>query len=132
MQSCGLWDAILQRAQRGDLAIFGTCAGAILLAKDIAGKNPPKGSGLIDMTVDRNAYGSQLHNFDAEIDIQGIGLVRGAFIRAPKITRTGKEVKILASYEDSSVLVQQGRFLAGTFHPEARGESAVHRLFLEM
>ena len=132
MQSCGLWDGILQCAQRGDLAIFGTCAGAILLATDIIGKNSPQGLGLIDMTIDRNAYGSQLQSFDADIALQGIGLVRGVFIRAPKIIKVAKGVEILALHEGSPVFVRQERFLACTFHPEARGESAVHRIFLGM
>ncbi len=132
MQSCGLWDAISERFQSGDLAVFGTCAGAILLAADIIGKHSPKGLGLIDMTIDRNAYGSQLQSFDAEIDLQDAGRVHCAFIRAPKITRVAKDVEILASHEGHPVIVAQGRCLACTCHPEARGESAVHRMFLGM
>ncbi len=132
MQSCGVWDYILQRAQSGDLAVFGTCAGAILLAGEIIGKNSPTGLGLIDMTIDRNAYGSQLQSFDADVAIQKIGLVHGVFIRAPKITHTGKDVEILGSHEGNPVVVRQGRFLACTFHPEARGERAVHTMFLGM
>ncbi|MBM3227913.1 pyridoxal 5'-phosphate synthase glutaminase subunit PdxT [Candidatus Peribacteria bacterium] len=130
MQSCGLWDCILDRAQKGDLAIFGTCAGAILLASEIHGKNAPPSLGLVDMTIDRNAYGSQLQSFHADMDLSTMGRVQCAFIRAPKIIRTGKAVETLATYEGNPVLVTQGRFLASTFHPEARGERAVHRMFM--
>ena len=84
------------------------------------------------MTVDRNAYGTQLQSFHADIVASGIGTIPVAFIRAPKIMRVGKNVGILASYEGAPVLVRQGRFLASTCHPEVRGEVAIHRYFLNM
>ncbi len=132
LTSSGIREPLLKRANAGDLAIFGTCAGAILLAKEILGTNAPEGLGLMDITVDRNAYGTQLHSFEAELAVEGIGPIPVAFIRAPKITRVGNDVAILASYEGAPVLLQQGRFLACTCHPEVRGESAVHRVFLSM
>src|SRR3990167_4012427 len=132
LTSSGIRDPLIQRANAGDLAIFGTCAGAILLAKEILGKNTPEGLGLMDISVDRNAYGTQLHSFEAEIAIEGIGSVPVAFIRAPKITRVGNGVDILASYEGMPVLVRQGRCIASTCHPEVRGEAALHRYFLDM
>lgn len=130
--SSGIRPELLKKMEQGTLAIFGTCAGAILLAKEIHGKNSPEGLGLIDMTVDRNAYGTQLHSFHADIAVTGIGTISVAFIRAPKITRVGKDVEILASYEGMPILVRQGRFLACACHPEVRGETAIHRYFLSM
>lgn len=132
LTSSGIRPAILKRATEGTLAIFGTCAGAILLAQEILGKNAPEELGLIDMTIDRNAYGTQLQSFHADIVVTDIGTVPVAFIRAPKITRVGKDVEILASCDGNPVLVRQGRFLASTCHPEVRGEAAVHRYFLNM
>lgn len=132
LRSSGILPALMDRAHRGMLAIFGTCAGAILLAKEIIGKNAPEGLGLIDVTVDRNAYGTQLQSFHADITVQKIGIIPVAFIRAPKITRVGKDVEILASHEGTPVLVRQGRFLASACHPEVLGETAMHRYFLNI
>lgn len=132
MRSSGLWNSVRDRAAAGDLAIFGTCAGAILLARDIQGKNAPQGLGLMDITIDRNAYGSQMQSFDVKVNIAGAESVHGAFIRAPKITRVGSAVHTLACHDGSPVLVRQGRMLAGTFHPEARGECTLHKMFLVM
>lgn len=132
LDSTGLRAAILERAKKGTLPIFGTCAGAILLASQILGKNSPQGLGLIAMTVDRNAYGTQEQSFHADIDVKGIGMVPVAFIRAPKITNVGDGVEVIASYEGVPVLVRQGEFLAATCHPEVRGETSIHKLFLAM
>ena len=132
LKSSGILPTLVDRAHTGSLAIFGTCAGAILLAKDIVGKNAPEGLGLIDMTIDRNAYGTQLQSFHADISVPSIGMVPVAFIRAPKITRVGKDATILASYEGMPVLVRQGKFLASACHPEVRGETALHRYFMNM
>lgn len=112
------------------LFVYGTCAGAIVLAKKVTGKNPPRSLGLIDITIDRNAYGTQLDSFEANIRVKGIrDKIPASFIRAPKITRVGKDVEILAEHKGIPVLVRQGRVLAGTFHPEVRGHHAIHRMF---
>lgn len=132
LTSSGIRKPLVERAQRGDFAVFGTCAGAILLAKDIVGKHAPEELGLMDISVDRNAYGTQLQSFHADIAVTGIGTIPVAFIRAPKITRVGKDVEILASFEGVPVLVRQGRFLASACHPEVRGEGGVHRMFVGM
>ena len=116
--------------------VFGTCAGAILLAKEV--QNPSQESfGVIDLTVERNAYGRQLDSRVASIhpnaDFQqrtGVGDVEAVFIRAPIIRRTGPGVKVLAQYEGDPVLVEQGRHLVATFHPELTQDSRVHQLFL--
>jgi 5'-phosphate synthase pdxT subunit len=116
------------------LPVFGTCAGAIILAKVIAGEkkgieNPVP---LIDMTIERNAYGRQRESFEDEISIKGFSKpFHAVFIRAPKIVSTGKEVEVLGEHEGSPVLVRQGRALASTFHPELTKDIRVHRYFVE-
>ncbi len=129
---------IIKRIQRGStdpqpLFVYGTCAGAIVLSKKVTGKNAPRSLGIIDITIDRNAYGTQLESFETEIRVKGIsGKIPVSFIRAPKITRVGKDVEILAEHGGIPVLVRQGRVLVGTFHPEVRADARVHQLFLEM
>lgn len=113
------------------LIVYGTCAGAIVLAKKVTGKNALASLGLIDITIDRNAYGTQLDSFEAKLRIKGIReSIPVSFIRAPKITRVGRGVEILAEYKGDPVLVRQGNILLSTFHTEVRGEVAIHRLFL--
>jgi 5'-phosphate synthase pdxT subunit len=112
--------------------LFGTCAGAILLAREVRGPAQPS-LGLIDATIDRNAYGRQIDSFETELELPGRDApVRAAFIRAPRFAALGPDVEVLARHEGAPVLVRQGRVLAATFHPEITGDPAVHRLFLEM
>ncbi len=113
--------------------IFGTCAGAILLANQVL--NPEQESlGLMDMTVERNAYGrqidSRIEHLPAE-NVGGPGDLEAVFIRAPIIRRVGEGAKVLASYQNDPVLVEQGRHLAATFHPELTPDSRIHKLFLD-
>jgi 5'-phosphate synthase pdxT subunit len=116
--------------------VFGTCAGAILLATDV--QNPAQESfGVVDMTVERNAYGRQIDSRVATIEPgaefqqrAGAGDVEAVFIRAPIIRRTGPGVKVLAEYHGDPVLVEQGNHLIATFHPELTDDARVHRLFL--
>lgn len=112
--------------------VFGTCAGAILLAKEVTGP-PQKSLGAMDITVERNAYGRQL---DSAIEASS-STVPGAplemvFIRAPRITRTGKDVEVLAKRGDDPVLVRQGKRMAATFHPELSADTRVHAEFLSL
>jgi 5'-phosphate synthase pdxT subunit len=116
--------------------VFGTCAGAILLAKEV--RNPEQESlGLVDLTVERNGYGRQVDSRVARIhpdgefeERAGQGDMEAVFIRAPIIRRTGPQVTVLAQYDGDPVLVEQGKHLVATFHPELTGDSRVHRLFL--
>lgn len=111
---------------------FGTCAGAILLAKDV--QNPAQISlGALDITIERNAYGRQLDSaiLIAPTELPG-GPLEMVFIRAPRITRTGPKVERLASREGFPVLVRQGHLLAATFHPELSVDPRVHQLFLRI
>jgi 5'-phosphate synthase pdxT subunit len=112
-------------------SIFGTCAGAILLASEVL--NPHQSSlGLLDIDVERNAYGRQLDSRIARLNPEGLdGDLEAVFIRAPIIRRVGDQVKVLASYQGDPVLVEQGRHLVATFHPELTDDPRIHRMFLE-
>ena len=117
---------------RSGKPIFGTCAGAILLAREVY--NPAQSSlGLIDIAVDRNAYGRQVDSFIAEVEatIEG-GPLEAVFIRAPKIRQIGPAVEVIARLKDEPVLVRDGNILAATFHPELTEDLRAHSLFLEM
>ena len=109
--------------------IFGTCAGAILLASEVT--HPHQESlGLMDLTVERNGYGRQVDSRVAEIDVDG-SKTEAVFIRAPIIRRIGSESHVLATYLDSPVLVEQGRHMVATFHPELTRDASIHRRFVE-
>lgn len=126
-----LGDAIKSFAATGK-PVFGTCAGAILVAREV--NNLPQPSlGLIDITIIRNAYGRQVNSFISQIDttLEG-GPLEAVFIRAPKITRIGDEVITLATHDNEPVMVQQGNILAATFHPELTDDDRAHRLLIEM
>jgi len=112
--------------------VFGTCAGSILLAKEVTG--PEQMSlGVIDMTVRRNAYGRQLESAIITAPTKlGADPLEMVFIRAPKIEQVGKEVEVLAEREGSPVLVRQGKTMAATFHPELSVDKRVHQLFLQL
>ncbi len=127
----GLDKSLLEHAAKGG-AIFGTCAGAILLAREV--RNPSQESlGLADITVIRNAYGRQLasevRNGATSISPEPIEMV---FIRAPIIERVGPDVLVLAKSEGQPVLIRQGRILISTFHPELTRDATVHEYFLRM
>jgi 5'-phosphate synthase pdxT subunit len=112
--------------------VFGTCAGCILLAKEVT--NPPQRSfGVLDIAVERNAYGRQNESaiLRAQTSLDG-GPLEMVFIRAPRIVRAGEEVETLATRDGSPTLVRQGRLLAATFHPELTDDLRVHELFLEI
>jgi 5'-phosphate synthase pdxT subunit len=112
--------------------VFGTCAGCILLAKDVA--NPPQRSfGVLDIAVERNAYGRQNDSviLNAETSLPG-GPLEMVYIRAPRISRVGATVETLATRNGDPTLVRQGRLLAATFHPELTDDLRVHQLFLEI
>jgi pyridoxal 5'-phosphate synthase pdxT subunit len=115
----------------GRRPIFGTCAGAILLANEVL--NPSQASlGLMDIGVERNAYGRQLESRIAQLKTEGQDKdLEAVFIRAPIIRRVGEDVKVLARYQGDPVLVEQGRHMVATFHPELTGDSRVHRMFLD-
>jgi 5'-phosphate synthase pdxT subunit len=124
----------LRERIRAGLPTWGTCAGAILLANDVPGLDREP-LGVMDMTVERNAFGTQIQSFEADLDIQGIDgpPLRAIFIRAPVITRVGEGVQILASLPDGRIVAaRQGRLLATSFHPELTDDPRMHGLFVEL
>jgi 5'-phosphate synthase pdxT subunit len=129
----GLRQPILDLAESG-APIFGTCAGMIVLAREIAGGEEPI-LPLLDVTVERNAFGRQLESFEADVpvDVLGATPVHAVFIRAPIVERTGPEVDVLARLGDDRVVaVRQRNVLATAFHPELAGETRFHRLMAAM
>jgi 5'-phosphate synthase pdxT subunit len=132
MEGTGIEDAIRDLARTRP--VFGTCAGTIVLAKDVT--NPErKGMGLLDATVERNAYGRQLDSSvvslsDLDARVLGREPLEAVFIRAPRLTRVGPSVEILARRGPDPVLVRSGNVLAATFHPELTDDRRVLDLFL--
>ena len=124
---------VMRLAESG-APVFGTCAGMIVLAREIAGGEPPV-LPLLDVTVERNAFGRQLDSFEAQLPVPVLGdrPVHGVFIRAPIIERVGPGVDVLASLPDGRVVaVRQRNVIATAFHPELAGEARFHRLVATM
>jgi 5'-phosphate synthase pdxT subunit len=130
----GLFDP-LRRAIADGLPVFGSCAGMIMLARDVLDGRPDQPLlGGLDVVVRRNAFGRQVHSFEADVDVAGVdaGPVRAVFIRAPWVEKAGDGVEVLARVDGHVVAVRQGRLLATAFHPELTGDVRLHRLFIEM
>ena len=125
--------ALREFVRRGRKPVMGTCAGAILLAGNVVSKrgNEPGWLGADGCTVSRNAYGGQLQSFLEDVDVEGVGIVRGAFIRAPKITEAEGWDVLGRSTEGDPVFVQKGTLVLCTFHPEF-GSDRVHEWFAEV
>jgi len=125
--------APIRRAALSGMPIFGTCAGAIVLAKEIEGRNQPRLS-LMDISVRRNAFGRQINSFEADIEIPLLGEppFRCVFIRAPIITKVGEGVEVLAKFEDKVVLAKQGNMMACSFHPELTNDLRLHQYFISL
>jgi len=134
-----LWQPLEQKIESG-MSVLGTCAGMIFLARNITGATnnfQQKTLGALDIDVARNAYGAQVDSFESDIDVPALGEppLRAVFIRAPRITRVGEGVEVLASHAGEPVLVQSGTavgqvVMAAAFHPEISGDDRVHRLWL--
>jgi 5'-phosphate synthase pdxT subunit len=121
MRLYGLDEAV----RRFEQPIFGTCAGMIVLDRDHLG--------LVDLLVDRNAYGRQVASFEADLELAGeVEPLRGVFIRAPRVREVGAGVEVLAEHDGEPVLVRDGRFLLASFHPELTDDTRVHERFLEL
>lgn len=127
--STGLDEAIVERAKK-KMPLWGTCAGAILLAKNILSPVPlATRLGLIDVTIERNSYGRQTESFKASLSLQGKAF-DGYFIRAPRVTKVGKGVKVLLKYKGDPVLLQSGPVMISTFHSELGFPNPVLEYFL--
>lgn len=135
LESSGLFDAVAARIA-GGMAVFGTCAGMILLASEVLdGRADQKCFGAIDISVRRNAYGRQVDSFEADIDadIDTVeGSFHGVFIRAPRIERVGPGVVTIGSLHGEPVLVRSGNVLAASFHPELAGDDRLHGYFVSV
>jgi 5'-phosphate synthase pdxT subunit len=130
----GLFEPIRARTKKG-MPVWGTCAGAILLAKRIAdGKRDQPTLGMMDITARRNAFGRQLNSVEAELSVQHVDTkpLPVVFIRAPSLEHPGADVKVLASYAGTIVAAQQDHMLATCFHPELTNSLALHKYFLSL
>jgi 5'-phosphate synthase pdxT subunit len=134
-------DIALRRAHEAGKPIYGTCAGMILLAREIDAGTAERGGqpvlGLMDIKVARNAYGRQIDSFETVLESAHLPGMDGenleaVFIRAPSILSTGPEVETLATYDGQSVLVQQNNLLASSFHPELTADTRIHEYFLSL
>ena len=104
--------------------VLGTCAGMIVLDREHLG--------LMDIAVERNAYGRQVASFEADVHLEGEEPLRGVFIRAPRVREAGEAVEVLGKLDGEPVLLRQGRFLVASFHPELTDDTRVHERFLEL
>ena len=124
---------LAERAAAG-MPLYGTCAGMILMAREIVGpQDAPLRLGVMDVVVRRNGYGRQTESFETDLDVGPLDApFRGVFIRAPVVERVGDSVEVLASWDGRPVLVREGNLLASSFHPEMTGDARVHELFVSM
>jgi 5'-phosphate synthase pdxT subunit len=132
METYGFYEAVADRHADG-MAIWGTCAGAILIARTVLDAlDGQRTLGLMDITIRRNAYGRQVDSFEAGLDVAGLREpFTGVFIRAPWIESAGSGVEVLARHDGHIVAARQGNLMATTFHPELTGDPRIHRLFVE-
>ena len=132
LERLGLYEPLEAFAASGR-PVLGTCAGAVLLAREVE-NHPVRSLGLLDVVAVRNAYGTQVDSFAAEVDEAAPGLegLACVFIRAPQLRRPGEGVEVLARVDGWPVAVRQGRVLATTFHPELTEDLRVHRLLLDL
>lgn len=131
-------DAAIQDAARAGKPVYGTCAGLILLAREIEAGTGERGGqptlGLLDVAVARNAFGRQQDSFEALVAAPALGTepLRAVFIRAPYVTQTGPDVETLAAHEGKIVFVRQGSVLGSAFHPELTDDPRAHAFFLSL
>jgi 5'-phosphate synthase pdxT subunit len=125
-------DSALETLIAKGLPVFGTCAGLILLVKNIQGSEQYK-MNFLDITVSRNAYGSQKESFETDltIDFSGKEKYRGVFIRAPKIIEHSDNVEVLCYFENHPVLIKQNNILGACFHPELTDDNRIHKFFID-
>jgi len=115
------------------MPVLGTCAGMILLAREVLdGRVDQESFGVVDLSVRRNAYGRQVDSFEADLSVSGLpgGPFRAVFIRAPVVERAGPDVEVLAEVDERPVLCRQGSVVVAAFHPELSGDLRIHELFL--
>ena len=132
LERSGLLEPLAERLD-GGMGVLGTCAGMILLAAEVVdGRADQHSLGLVDITVRRNAYGTQIESFEADIAVYGFETpFHAVFIRAPAVERVGPGVKVLARHEGRPVLCRSGRATVAAFHPELSGDGRLHARFLD-
>ncbi len=128
----GIYNIVVEKAKEGKLAVMGTCAGSILMAKNVVDDNRVKTLALMDMDIRRNAFGRQRESFEADFDFENLGKYHAVFIRAPIIERCYGECRILARLGSGVVMAQQDRFLALVFHPELTNDFRIYKLFFNL
>ncbi len=126
-------DSALETFAAAGGAVWGTCAGAIVIASDIMGRPEQPRLGLLEMQVARNDYGRQVASFETDLEVAGLAApFRAVFIRAPRIVAVGDDVEVLARYGGDPVMVAREKLMATVFHPELSGDDRVHARFLEL
>lgn len=130
LRELDLYMPLKERIEKG-MPVFGTCAGMILLAKNLS-NDERRHFATMDITVRRNAYGRQLGSFYTESEFKGIGSVPMTFIRAPYIEKVGDEVEVLAQVDGNIVAARQGNQLVTSFHPELNTDTRIHEYFVNM
>jgi len=133
LESAGLFEPLRERLAAGT-PVLGTCAGMILLAREVLDGRPDQRSlGVVDLSVRRNAFGRQVDSFETDLEVEGLdgGPFHAVFIRAPVVERAGPGVDVLARLDGAPVLCRQGPVLSAAFHPELSGDLRLHDLFLK-
>lgn len=131
LERYGLGSAIKERAAEG-MAVWGTCMGMILMAADVEDREQYR-LGLLDISVRRNAFGAQVHSFEDEVHLPGLGEpITAVFIRAPVVTRLGPGVSAFGEYDGRIVGARAGRLIGTSFHPELTDDVRLHRFFLDL
>ena len=132
MVNSGIYTEILKHVENGELGVIGTCAGSILMAKDVIDDKRVKTLGLMDMAVRRNFFGRQRESFETELDIEGLGKYHAVFIRAPVIDKCWDGCRPLAYIGDKIAMAKEGSFVALIFHPELTDDYRIYKLFLNL
>lgn len=132
MERFGLGPALIEASKRG-MPIWGTCMGMILMAKRVIGYERQYGLGLLDVTVERNAFGAQVHSFETEINVACLDApMTAVFIRAPIVRALGDGVEAMAHVDGKVVAVRQGHLVGTSFHPELTDDARLHEWFLKL
>lgn len=132
MQRYGLGEALVERAKQG-MPLWGTCMGMIMMASEVDGRPDQYTLNLLDITVERNAFGRQVHSFEDSVEVKGLDEpVLGVFIRAPIVSRIGNGVEELARYGGKIVAVRFGNLVGTSFHPELTSDTRFHKWFLSL
>jgi 5'-phosphate synthase pdxT subunit len=131
MLKSGIYNEVLKNVERDELGVIGTCAGSILMAKEVLDDSKVKTLGLMDMAVRRNFFGRQRESFETDLDVLGLGKYHAVFIRAPVIESCYGNCKPLAFIGDKIAMAKQDNFVALIFHPELTDDFRIYKLFFK-